>query len=440
MLTDTLTRRRFLSTTGAVAGALALPGCVGARERLPATVELTKSGALIRSLVDGGKIAGGLAALGAGPSLSTVAHGALVRGGTQTPDERTLWRIYSGTKPITGMAVMQLIEAGRLALDQPLAAILPEWADQRVQLRPDTLDSRPAATPITIRHLLTHTAGLGYAIVTKGPLLAEYIRLGLNPGQVSRIPIPGLTNVPNAPSLAEFSRRLATLPLIADPGTRWSYSVAADLLGRVIEVASGMPFDRYLQQRLFEPLRMVDTSFTVPAAKVDRLATSYASLGGLLIPVDPAANSIYTDRPTFPYGGAGLVSTAVDQDRFFHMLAGGGELDGQRVMNQATADLAMSNLLPTGAATAGTYAAGQGYGALGRVVTAPEAGGPSKGSFGWAGAAGTISYLDRGRGLRLGGYIQVLPAEAVAFQRPIIATLIADAMAAGVAQEVAGSA
>lgn len=430
MLTDTLTRRRFLSTSGLLAGALTLPGCVTARSPASAAIDLTASGALIQALVDGRKIAGGLAALGTGDSFSTVGHGALVRDGTATPDARTLWRIYSQTKPITGMAVMQLIEAGRLSLDQPLSDILPEWAEQRVQVNADTLSARPAARPITIRHLLTHTAGLGYAIVTKGPLLAEYIRLGLNPGQVSRTPIPGLPNVPNAPSLAEFSKRLATLPLIADPGTRWSYSVAADLLGRVIEVVSGVPFDTYLQDRLFEPLRMVDTSFTVPASKVDRLSTSYASLGGLLIPVDPAANSIYTDKPTFPYGGAGLVSTAADLDRFFHMLANRGELDGERVMSAATADLAMSNLLPAGADTTGTFVAGQGFGALGRVTLTPETGGPSKGSFGWAGAAGTVGFVDRARGLRLGGYIQVLPAEAVAFQRAIVGALIADAAAA----------
>ena len=436
MLTDTLSRRRFLSTGGLVAGALTLPGCVTAKTPAASAVQLTASGALIRSLVDGRKIVGGLAALGAGPTLSTVGHGGLVRDGAMTPDARTLWRIYSQTKPITGMAVMQLIEAGRLSLDQPLSEILPEWADQRVQVSADTLDSRPAARPITIRNLLTHTAGLGYTIVTKGPLLAEYIRLGLNPGQVSRVAIPGLPNVPNAPSLAEFSKRLATLPLIADPGTRWSYSVAADLLGRVVEVASGVPFDRYLQDRLFAPLRMDDTSFTVPASKVDRLSTSYASVGGLLIPVDPAANSIYTDVPTFPYGGAGLVSTATDLDRFLHMLANRGELDGERVMGAATAELAMSDLLPAGASTAGTFVAGQGFGALGQVVRTVVPGGPKAGSFGWAGAAGTVGFVDRERGLRLGGYIQVLPAEAAGFQRPIIGTLIADATAAGVARPV----
>ena len=430
MLTDTLTRRRFVSASGLFAGALALPGCVTARTTR-APLALTRSRALIDGLVAGGRIAGGLAALGVGEEFATVAAGAPTRGGPAAPDARTLWRIYSQTKPITGMAVMQLIEAGRLSLDQPLSDILPEWANPRVQLNPNTLDARPAARPITIRHLLTHTAGLGYAIVTKGPLLGEYLRLGLNPGQVSRTAIPGVPNIRNAPSLAEFSKRLATLPLIADPGTRWSYSVAADLLGRVIEVASGVPFDRYLDERLLGPLKMNDTAFVVPQSKVGRLSTSYGSLAGLLIPVDPAGNSVYTDQPAFPYGGAGLVSTAADLDRFFHMLANGGELEGERVMSAATADLAMSNLLPDAVPTVQTMIGGQGFGALGRVTIAPEAGGPSKGSYGWAGAAGTVGLVDRARGLRLGGYIQVLPADAVAFQRPIVGALLADADAAG---------
>ncbi len=423
MLTDHLSRRRFLALAGGAGAALSLPTIALARasEALPA------AHALIDARVAAGRMAGGLAVLGRGNDpLVTAAGGGLVRGGVKTPDLTTLWRLYSMTKPVTGMAVMQLIEDGRLALDQPIADLLPEWADPQVQVRPDSLDARPARNPITVRHLLTHTAGLGYVIVTKGPLLAEYIRLGLNPGAVSRLPIPGVPNVPNAPSLEDFSQRLATLPLIAEPGTRWSYSVAFDLLGRVIEVASGRPFDLFLRERLFDPLGMDDTVFQVPQARTDRLATSYASLGGLLIPIDPAASSVFTDKPAFPYGGAGLVGTAADYDRFLRMLLNRGELDGERVLTAASADLAMSDLLPPGTDTAGTFVAGQGFGAGGRVVRTSEPGGLSPGSFGWAGAAGTIAGIDRARGLRLGGYTQVLPAEAADFQGPITRALIAD--------------
>ncbi len=424
MLTDTLSRRRFLALAGGAGAALALPA---AAVRARGAEALPTAHALIARRVAAGRMAGGLAALGRGDGpLVTAAAGGLMRGGLVEPDAGTLWRLYSMTKPVTGMAVMQLIEDGRLALDQPIAELMPEWADPRVQLSADTLDARPARGPITVRHLLTHTAGLGYVIVTKGPLLAEYVRLGLNPGAVSRMAIPGVPNVPNAPSLEAFSQRLATLPLIAEPGARWSYSVAYDLLGRVIEVASGRPFDLVLRERLFEPLGMDETYFQVPRDKTDRLATSYAALGGLLIPVDPGANSVFTDKPAFPYGGAGLVGTAADYDRFLRMLLGGGALDGERVLTKATADLALSNLLPEGADTRGTFVAGQGFGAGGRVVLTPEPGGPSKGSFGWAGAAGTIGGIDRARGLRLGGYTQVLPAEAADFQGPVTRALIAD--------------
>ena len=424
MLTDTLSRRRFLALAGGAGAALAVP-VAALRARGADTLPVAHR--LIAQRVAAGKIAGGLAVLGRGDDpLVTAAAGGLVRGGMVEPDLTTLWRLYSMTKPVTGIAVMQLIEDGRLALDQPIADLMPEWADPRVQVGADTLDARPAEGPITVRHLLTHTAGLGYAIVTKGPLLAEYIRLGLNPGAVSRMPIPGVPNVPNAPSLEEFSRRLATLPLIAEPGTRWSYSVAYDLLGRVIEVAGGRPFDLFLQERLFDPLGMDETYFQVPRDKTDRLATSYAALGGLLIPVDPGSNSVFTDKPRFPYGGAGLVGTAADYDRFLRMLLNRGELDGERVLTAAMADMAMSNLLPAGADTKGTFVAGQGFGAGGRVVLAPEAGGLSEGSYGWAGAAGTIAGIDRARRLRLGGYTQVLPAEAADFQGPVTRALIAD--------------
>ena len=432
MTTDPLSRRRFLQFTGSAGIALGLSGAGHAAPLRPNV--LPQSGALLDGLVASGRIPGGLAALGVaqGP-LATRAAGGLVRGGVRAPDADSLWRLYSMTKPITGIATMQLIEDGRLALDQPLYDILPEWAAPRVQLNADTLDSRPARTPITIRHLLTHTAGLGYAIVTKGPLLAEYLRLGLNPGQVSRLAIPGIPNVPNAPSLEEFSNRLATLPLIAEPGTRWSYSVAFDLLGRVIEVASGHPFDLFLDERLFGPLGMADTSFVVPRDKLDRLTTSYGSLGGIMIPIDPAANSVFSDKPSFPYGGAGLVGSAGDYDRFLRMLLNKGEMEGERVLTEPMAELAMSNLLPPGASTQGTFVAGQGFGAGGRVVLNAVPGGLSVGSFGWSGAAGTVGNVDRARSLRLGGYIQVLPAEAVPFQAPVTKALIADSGAEPIA-------
>ncbi|WP_250638203.1 serine hydrolase domain-containing protein [Sphingomonas melonis] len=149
-------------------------------------------------------------------------------------------------------------------------------------------------------------------------------------------------------TLADFADRVATIPLVYQPGTRWHYSIGLDVMGRVIEVASGMPFDRFVQQRLFDPLKMTSSFWTVPARDASRLATNYAIVGDQLSPLDPGATSVWLKPPSFPYGGAGLVMSARDYDRFLHMLADEGTLDGVRVMKPETVRLAMSNLLPAG--------------------------------------------------------------------------------------------
>ena len=193
------------------------------------------------------------------------------------------------TKPVTGIAAMLLIEDGKMKLDQPIADFLPAFAKMQVQNTPDgsITDLRPAKTQITVRHLLTHTAGLGYNIIQKGPIKKAYDDAGIVGGSASRLPIPGLAPVTPAPSLAVMADRLAALPLIYEPGTKWSYSISLDLLGRVIEVVSGQPFDAFLKARLFDPLGMTSTSFMVGARDVGRFTTNYAPYGGALIPFDP---------------------------------------------------------------------------------------------------------------------------------------------------------
>jgi CubicO group peptidase (beta-lactamase class C family) len=222
-----------------------------------------------------------------------------------------------------------------------------------------------------------------------------------------------------------FADRLATLPLIADPGTKWSYSVGLDLLGRVIEVAGGMPFDQFMQERIFDPLDMKSTWFTVPQAELGRMTTNYFYLQRMPIPVDPGATSIFADKPAFPFGGAGLVSSARDYDRFLAMLLGQGTLGNARLMKPETVKLATSNLLPPGAATAGSMIDGNGFGAGGRVTLRAE-NGRGAGSFGWGGAAATIAFIDPGAGLRAGGYAQFMPDTTLAytteFARSVYAT------------------
>lgn len=406
---------------GAGAGLLAFSALPAhAKRELARTNNLGWSGiqTMFAAYVADKRLPGAVAAVARGTDdASFLFAGTIARDDTRAMDPDSLFRIYSMTKPVTGIATMLLIEDGKLKLDQNLADILPAFADPRVLIDPaKNLDARPAKSPITIRNLLTHTAGLGYNIITKGPLRDEYNRLGLTPGQVSRKPLPGFPPVVTAPSLTEFADRLATLPLVAEPGTKWSYSVSLDLLGRVIEIASGMPFDEFLKTRLFDPLGMTSTYFQVPPSEVPRFTTNYGVSPFGKFPIDSSKDSIYLDKPPFPFGGAGLVSSARDFDRFLLMLAGFGAVGRTRIMKTETAKLAMSNLLPPGTDTKGSLIEGQGFGAGGRVSIATDARGSGLGTYGWGGAAATIAWVDPTRGIRASGYAQFMPDSALPFR------------------------
>jgi CubicO group peptidase (beta-lactamase class C family) len=351
-----------------------------------------------------------------------ISAGTLAIGEATKVDPDTLFRVYSMTKPVTGMAAMILIGEGKLKLDQPIADFIPEFAEMRVATDPAaSLDSVPAKNQITVRHLLTHTAGLGYSITSKGALLKAYMANGITPGAVSRIPLPGFEPGAPVPDLKTFAERVAKLPLIAEPGAKWSYSISLDLLGRVIEVASGMSFDAFLKARIFDPLKMTSSYFQVPQSEVNRFTTNYAVFGGALIPIDPAASSVYLDKPAFAFGGAGLVCSAKDYDRFLAMLLNGGTLDGVTVMAPETAALGMSNLLPAGADLKGTWVEGSHFGAGGRVGT-----GATEGSFGWSGAAGTTGFVHLKRKVRATGMIQYMPPSSLPFQDQFPKWVIAD--------------
>jgi len=420
-------RRKFLAGLGAGAAVL---GLGGAATRAIAAMAETGDWAGIQTFLEAylarTSLPGGIISVGQGQEEAPhyFAAGTASRVESRAIDQDSLWRIYSMTKPITGMAAMMLIEDGAMTLDQNIADILPEFADPQVLVDPQaSLESRPAARPITIRNLLTHTAGLGYTIVTTGPLLGEYQRLGLEPGVIRNEPIPNVESRPS--SLAEFSERLATLPLIADPGSVWSYSVALDLMGHIIETVSGMGFDAFLQQRIFGPLGMTNSFFEVPGDKIGLLTDNHGVVeGSPPVVLDSAANSVYADPPQFLYGGAGLVSSARDYDRFLAMLLGEGAIPGVRVMESETAQLAMSNLLPEGVEMPAGLA-GQGFGAAGRVRTEAVAGGEGAGTFGWGGAASTVGTADRGNDLRIGGYIQLMPSPATTFTQEVGETVYA---------------
>lgn len=333
-----------------------------------------------------------------------VGGGKLALGSAVEVDENSLYRIYSMSKPITGMAIMMLIEDGAFELDTPLYEVLPAYRTMQVLVDPEgpLENTVPAERDITIRQLLTHTAGIGYGITSKGPLLDAYNENGIVGGRVSRFPIPGFPPVTPAPGLEVWADRLATLPLMYQPATKFSYSSSIDLLGRVVEVASGMEFEAFLKARMFEPLGMDSTFMTVPESEKARLTDNYGVLNGTLLPLDPAASSIYLDAPKVPSGGGGLVSSPKDYDRFLRMLLGYGKLGNERIMGEQAVRVGVSDLFPDTVDTTGSWMEGQGHGAGGRSVN---------GTFGWGGAAGTLAAVDYNIGLRSGLYTQYMPAD-----------------------------
>lgn len=425
-----------LAAGGAVArqAAAPVPAAAQGARALPATQKL------FEDYVASGKVPGIVAAFGSGdaPPVFVGAGRIADAAGAPAAGPDTLWRIYSMTKPVTGIAAMLLVEDGKIRLDDPLSNFFPAYSNMRVLTQPDTsLDSVPAERPITIRMLMTHTSGLGYSINAKGPLLREYERLGLVPATVNAGVEARLRQTRPA-TLAAFAERAAQAPLVYQPGTRWHYSIGLDVLGAVIEKASGMPFEAFLKRRLFDPLGMRSTAFQVAAADAGRLSTNYAVALGRLAPLDPAETSPFRQPPSFPYGGAGLVSSARDYDRFLHMLQNGGTLDGVRVMKAETARLALSNLLPAGVSfreqggsTSGApdgTALGFGAGGFVTLVDTPVLG---RGSYGWSGAANTMAWVDPGRARRGAVMVNFFPYGAYPLRAEIGRALAQDVAGAG---------
>ena len=245
----------------------------------------------------------------------------------------TRFRIFSMTKPITSVAVLMLYEEGRFQLDDPVAKFLPAFAESRVFTGVDAagnITTEPLKKPITIRHLLTHTSGLGYG-----------------PGYDMTTPLAktwgGLSFAATEPA-AERIRKLASTPLYFQPGSEWRYSYATDVLGYLVEVVSGVPFDRFLQTRLFDPLGMTRTGFFVAPQDLQWLAGAYRrNAQGVLERSDVGALTAPTQRPPFTSGGGGLISTAGDYLRFAQMLANRGSFEGRRYLSPMTVELMTSN-------------------------------------------------------------------------------------------------
>lgn len=320
---------------------------------------------------------------------------------TVTPD--SLFRIYSMTKPVTGVAAALLIEDGRLTLDQPVADFIPEFASLKVAANPaESLDARPARNTMTVRHLLTHTSGLTYSIIGNGPVQRAYRRAGVLPFTGDLNPAAG--DAPKVRDLDEMVARLAELPLVAEPGTAWNYSVSLDVLGLVIQRASGMSFPDFVQRRILNPVGMDDTVWRLRPGDAARLMQVYAYEPGSPNPpvIAPGTSAEAYSAPVTLYaGGAGLVSSPRDYLDFLSMLLNDGRAGRVRVMKPETARLIRSDILPPE-----LTAMGGGYG-FGGWVARP--GHRRQGEFGWSGAAGTQGWIDPEKNFAAVMMVQFMP-------------------------------
>lgn len=308
----------------------------------------------------------------------------------------TIFRIASMSKPITSVAVMMLYEEGKLQLTDPISRYIPSFKKQRVVDRAaGGTATVPAQRDITIRDLLTHRSGLSYGFLDSGPVGEAYRHGGVS---------DGLTVTTGA--LAENIDRLAAAPLLNQPGAEWHYSLSTDVLGRLVEVASGQSFDVFLRERIFKPLGMTETSFDVADAKWSRFATVYSpdGSGGIRPMKDPETfgNTImsplayYKAPKRYFSGGAGLTSTIQDYARFAQMLLNGGELDGVRLLSPKTVELMTTSHTSDLPASGGLMGPGAAWG-LGFKITTDLGASQTLGSpgiYGWSGIYGTNFWVD----------------------------------------------
>ena len=320
----------------------------------------------------------------------------------------SLFRIFSMTKPITSVAALMLVDEGRIALDEPVARVLPELGALQVfdGLNANgSLRARPVVNAVTLRHLLTHTAGLTYHFMTgpgpdgqaqEGPIQRLYRAHGIKPAAARIAALAG--DAEPVRTGAELLEALRSIPLATEPGAQFHYSIATDVVGLIIERLTGASLGRVLHARLFEPLGMKDTGFHVPAAGVDRFTSNYrfSAQGPQL--VDAWRDSEYLQQPSFESGGGGLVSTTADYVQFLEMLRAGGTLAGQQFLSPATcAELCRPQLGPEVLAPSNLeVSAGTGFGlGLGIYENKHLANTPvAAGSLFWNGAAGTCCWID----------------------------------------------
>ena len=310
-----------------------------------------------------------------------------------------LFRIFSMTKPITAVAAMMLYEEGKFQLSDPVSKFVPELSDLQVLVDGEL---QPAEQDMTMLHLLTHTCGLSYGFNPADPVDKQY-----NEAQIWQ-----------SRDLDEFAERIGRLPLAFEPGERWHYSVAVDITGLVVQRLSGMSFDAFLKERIFDPLGMEDTFFNVPQDKMHRLLPNHRWNGGeeQLEQLSEESFVRYTDQTLFS-GGGGLVSSTMDYLRFAEMVRRGGELDGVRLLSPRTVAFMTSNHLPAAVEGGGTgenpfgpgvsgFGFGLGWGIVTNEVASKVLG--SAGEYNWGGAAGTVFWVDPVEEMVVVGMIQLM--------------------------------
>lgn len=325
----------------------------------------------------------------------------------------TIFRIYSMSKPITSIALMQLFEQGHFQLNDPVHRFLPAWRDQRIWVsgEGDAMETRAPSRPMRMRDVLTHMSGLSYG-ATSHPADKRYRDLKVNRSK--------------GETLKSFCDKLAHVPLHFQPGERWMYSYSTDVCGHLVEVISGQPLDRYLEENVFKPLDMKDTAFFVSRKKAHRLAANYErNRDKTLKLIDPPATSTYLEKPTFFSGGGGLTGTTADYLRFCEALRCGGELDGERIIGRRTLELMTRNFLPRNgdlaASAVGAFSEtayeGVGFG-LGFAMTtsAVDTGALGEGDYYWGGAASTIFWVDPYEDLCVVFMTQLMPSATFNFR------------------------
>jgi CubicO group peptidase (beta-lactamase class C family) len=379
---------------------------------------LARVNAWAQRLIDDGKLAGLITMVARRGKLvhfNMCGMADVKRETRMAPD--TIFRFYSMTKPLTSTAIMMLYEEGRFQLDDPITRFLPCFKDMRVAVggMRGKLETVPAERDITFRDLLSHTSGLTYGFMEATPVDAQYRDRGVDFQTSDK-------------TLGEVVEIAADIPLIAQPGAEWNYSIATDVLGHLVAVISGKPFDQFLRERVTGPLGMVDTEFHVPADKISRFAANYTSTpDGRLMLIDDPEKSIFGKQRKICSGGGGLVSTATDYMRFCRMMLNKGELGGVRLLGRKTVELMTSNHLRGDMAEMGQprfsessyYGIGFGLGfsimldpAKAQILGTP-------GEYAWGGAASTAFWIDPAEDMAVIMLTQLMPSSTYPIRREL---------------------